>query len=731
MKRLEGYLDNGRGEPLADIPATATILGTSTVVDTTMTDADGHWSFSGLPTANEYVVTLSDPTGNAVSRAPWSGEMRELWVRDRLDVAGKPLSLDPAAGNSLLWTATGLYAPTGMTQAQADARYPLKTDVDPYPTYLTSTEADALFLTPAEGNAAYAALAHNHDTTYLALAGGTLTGPLLIPNGTVSAPSLRFSSGTTPADDGMYRTASFSTAFANNGARVLGISGSGLDVVGAVYMTGALTTEATLTVMGASTTAAILPDTNNTRDLGTTGTRWRALYGMTADLTTSLTVASKAVGVSATGGNTLSWNSDGFYVAAGAVTDIWVNTTGDTMTGDLNMTANVLPTVTNVRSLGSTSLRWLKVWAQDADFTNTPTVGASLLTTVAASDASYVKLAGGSVMTGLLGPTTNNTRDLGTTALRWRKLWGVDADLSGTLAVLGAATVSGLLKGQAGLDITGNAVFDTSNVSINGTLGATGLTSALGGLAVTGATTMTGALTINAPFAVGLTIKGSGAGDNSQLRFRGNVSAVDQWAVGNEVATSIVARNFDIYDLVAGANRLRIDSTGLISIPKYLSVGGSQLLANVTVKGDPTASGAIMLLDGNANNGYLTGAGIDGSYTLTRFVSGAYTNRVHVSSTGRVGIGAKADGTAVATLDVQSPATGAATVMVRPHASEGNAMSNLAVWNAAQNAIVLGATNLGWVADLISAQAIGTFATKRIPVYNSGGVLQGYIPLYN
>jgi hypothetical protein len=87
---------------------------------------------------------------------------------------------------------------------------------------------------------------------------------------------------------------------------------------------------------------------------------------------------------------------------------------------------------------------------------------------------------------------------------------------------------------------------------------------------------------------------------------------------------------------VAGANRLRIDSTGLVSIPKWLTVGGSQLLANITVKGDPAASGAIMMLDGNANNGYISGAGIDGSYSVTRFVSGAYTSRLSIDSTGVV-----------------------------------------------------------------------------------------------
>jgi hypothetical protein len=139
------------------------------------------------------------------------------------------------------------------------------------------------------------------------------------------------------------------------------------------------------------------------------------------------------------------------------------------MTGDLNMTANVLPTVTNVRSLGSTSLRWLKVWAQDADFTNAPTVGGAALLTSTTADAlfltptegnaAYVGLAGGSVMTGLLGPTTTNTRDLGTTTLRWRKLWGVDTDLSGTLIAAGTVGIGTITSPSALLHTGANASY--------------------------------------------------------------------------------------------------------------------------------------------------------------------------------------------------------------------------------------------------------------------------------
>jgi hypothetical protein len=89
----------------------------------------------------------------------------------------------------------------------------------------------------------------------------------------------------------------------------------------------------------------------------------------------------------------------------------------------------------------------------------TPAEGNAAYATAAHNhDTSYVQLAGGSVMTGLLGPTTTNTRDLGTTTLRWRKLWGVDADLSGVLGVTGAVTLTAGLTVGTSLSVNSRPV---------------------------------------------------------------------------------------------------------------------------------------------------------------------------------------------------------------------------------------------------------------------------------
>ena len=59
---------------------------------------------------------------------------------------------------------------------------------------------------------------------------------------------------------------------------------------------------------------------------------------------------------------------------------------------------------------------------------------------------------------------------------------------------------------------------------------------------------------------------GDGSTNNVQMRFRGANAAADQWAIGNAVATNDASRNFDIFDLVSGANRLRIDASGDVGI---------------------------------------------------------------------------------------------------------------------------------------------------------------------
>jgi hypothetical protein len=484
-KRLEGFVDNGRGEPAADLPAVATRLSDGVVVDTTITDDDGHWFFPDLPVEHEYLVTLSDPQGNAVSRAPWSGEMRELWVRDRLDmtgnltttggvsaaawletfgnigvagngtidgslsigggallidqdgdihqhagslaafngavtvgstldVAGKPVALDPAAGNALAWTATGLYVPPApapldaYTKAESDTRYlnasggdtmsgdlimvgniyppvpvvelGLSTkrwmkvwadaaDFSAAPTVggsplLTAAAADALFLTPAEGDAAYVNIGGDTMTGLLTSEGAaaaTIVHQARValdaqPRFTIRADGrLDWGGGSVAVDIPLYRVTAgdfrIGSTFSGstNNTRDLGfttvqwkaIYGNQLFLSGDGTSAPAWANAGAIRLRNAATGDIAWRNAANSGNLtlGVTAsdvlTSSAAIAAPSATLTTSLTVATKPVAISPDGSNIIEWRANGFYAAAGAVSDIWVNTAGDTMSGPL------------------------------------------------------------------------------------------------------------------------------------------------------------------------------------------------------------------------------------------------------------------------------------------------------------------------------------------------------------------------------------------------------------
>lgn len=73
-------------------------------------------------------------------------------------------------------------------------------------------------------------------------------------------------------------------------------------------------------------------------------------------------------------------------------------------------------------------------------------------------------------------------------------------------------------------------------------------------------------ITIKAPATVAMTLRNTGANDHISIRFMGNATAAEQWAIGNEISTSGTGRNFDIYDVVSATNRFRLTSGGQLLV---------------------------------------------------------------------------------------------------------------------------------------------------------------------
>jgi len=143
----------------------------------------------------------------------------------------------------------------------------------------------------------------------------------------------------------------------------------------------------------------------------------------------------------------------------------------------------------------------------------------------------------------------------------------------------------------------------------------------------------------------------TGASDNVQIRFRGNQTNAEQWAIGNEITTGGTGRNFDIFDLVASQGRLRIDSSGNVGIgttsPQVpCDVNGAIRTISATFAAPTSGAGleiryvssldAASLLSFNRSTGAYKPYLVDASYQAFS-ISGS--EKMRIDSAGNVGIG--------------------------------------------------------------------------------------------
>jgi hypothetical protein len=323
-------------------------------------------------------------------------------------------------------------------------------------------------------------------------------------------------SGTLDVDGSTALNGLTTTTFTANGAVDIN---STLNVDGATTLNGAVTlgnaTGDDLTFTGRAA-SSLVPKTDGVHTLGTTSLRWEELF---ADSVTAGNAALSGT-LDVTGDTTV----DGATTLNGAVT--LGDATGDDLTFTGRAASSLVPKTDGAFSLGSNSLRWEHIYADDITAGNTSlsgtldVAGATTLDgAVTLGDATGDDLTFTGRAASSLVPKTDGAVDLGTNALRWRQVYADDittrnAAYSGTLDVDGTTTLNGDV-------ILGNANTDT--VTINGTSELNGTTTIDGVTSITGEATISGNTTIGTANSDTLTVE-SGSTFNATSEFKGNIT---------------------------------------------------------------------------------------------------------------------------------------------------------------------------------------------------------------
>lgn len=153
-------------------------VGTYTQLAEIATPGTPNTSQVRLYAKADHHVYIRDTTGVETDISiGFTKEEADLLYPHKTDLDPYPQYLTPAEGDARYALVPG--GPSGgyLTQTTADTLYPRKTDVDPYPQYLTPAEADVLYAPIVGGGYLTQTQA---DTRYLQLTGGTISGFLTL-----------------------------------------------------------------------------------------------------------------------------------------------------------------------------------------------------------------------------------------------------------------------------------------------------------------------------------------------------------------------------------------------------------------------------------------------------------------------------------------------------------------------------------------------------------------------
>ena len=237
-------------------------------------------------------------------------------------------------------------------------------------------------------------------------------------------------------------------------------------------------------------------------------------------------------------------------------------------------------------------------------------------------------------------PLSNNTRDFGTSALRWKDAYlsgNVDAD--GTLDIAGTSTLAGEVTVGGGYGDTGVTVSDTGNVQANGTL------------TIDGTSTLTGEVQVGGGYgSSGVTVSDAGnVQANGTLTVDGISTLTGEVQVGGGY----------------GDTGVTVSAAGNVQANGTLTVDGNATLSGtLDVAGGYGSTGVSIDASGNIQtNGDVT---VDGNLTVTgTLTAGDTADQLDVHGLFRVYDGAASgsrygferhDGHAIATQDVEAVA---------------------------------------------------------------------------